>query len=450
MARSSSSNMRGRAADIAGPRMMFIVCLAALLLIGLVMVYSASSLSDVASGGNGATNLIKQAVFAFLGLFVLFVLWKVLPLSMWRTPILWIVFAVCFAFIVLVAVAGTEVNGARRWIDLGVTTFQPSEFCKISLVLVMACLAAHWRESRESLIVYTVKVLVLVGVPTLFIFLFQSDLGTAVIIAVGVFAVLWFDELPLPIVVFLFAAAVVLLIFFIFGSSYRSSRLLCYDPWNDGAGGLGDGYQFVHSYYAFAQGGIFGVGLGNSSEKFLYLPMADTDFIFSVIGEELGMVGCLVVMALFIGLLVSGLRIARSASSHFAMLVAASCTVMLVFQAFLNMGCAMGAFPSTGKPLPFISYGGSSMVASLILAGLVLQVSEDSSADTVHDRRRDNLRVVRVDDGRVPTYARRTYSDGGRSGLSPAAEQRRGASGFGGGSYGFGESRGSGIVGRRR
>ena len=227
----------------------------------------------------------------------------------------------------------------------------------------------------------------------------------------------WLGEAPWKAVAALVLGGIVLAAAATFFVSYRSDRMLYLDPWNDGEGGYGRGYQIIHSYYAFSQGGLFGVGLGNSREKFLYLPESETDFIFSIIGEEFGMVGALVVIGLFMALLYCGMRIARSAPDDFGTMVAGSLTVMIVFQAFLNIGCAMGVFPTTGKPLPFISSGGSSLVASFMMVGLVLAVSEASGEDREYERRRDDLRIVRATDG--PADERRA-----RVSLRPRAAQR--------------------------
>ena len=206
----------------------------------------------------------------------------------------------------------------------------------------------------------------------------------------------------------------------------------------DGDGGRGNGYQTIHSFYAFAEGGLFGVGLGNSSEKYDYLPEAETDFVFSIIGEEFGMLGALIVIALFCCILFSGMRIAAAAKTPVERIVAGSVTIMLVFQAFLNMGCVIGLVPTTGKPLPFVSAGGSSLIASIMMVAIILSVANNADAATVYDRRRANLRVVRaVDDDpyviQEPARDRRAgsarggrASSGRRGAASPSGAERIG------------------------
>lgn len=165
------------------------------------------------------------------------------------------------------------------------------------------------------------------------------------------------------------------------------------DPYNDGAEGYGDGYQLIRSYYAFAEGGFFGVGLGNSYEKYQYLPEAETDFIFAIIGEELGFCGCFLVIVLFSALIISGLLIAARSNSRFAAAISGSFVIMIGFQAFLNIMCVIGFAPTTGKPLPFISAGGSSVIATLMMVGFVLAGSEQDSLPDKYEKRRQGFKV---------------------------------------------------------
>ena len=165
------------------------------------------------------------------------------------------------------------------------------------------------------------------------------------------------------------------------------------NPYDDGAEGYGAGYQLIRSFYAFAEGGFFGVGLGNSYEKYQYLPEAETDFIFSIIGEELGMFGCMIVVALFAALIVSGLLIVARSNSRFNASVSGAFVIMIGFQAFLNIFCVIGFAPTTGKPLPFISAGGSSIIATLVMVGFILAGSENDALPDKYERRRKNFKV---------------------------------------------------------
>lgn len=251
------------------------------------------------------------------------------------------------------------------------------------------------RNGAIDLRMALVQGFVVILMPLMLIYTTQSDLGTTLICFAGILMVLWLGEVPLKVILGIVGAG---LIFALLASTigYRADRLIFLNPWNDGEGGLGAGYQLIHSFYAFSQGGLFGVGLGNSREKFLYLPMSETDFIYAIIGEELGLIGALLVVVLFVLFLYAGLKIAQVASDGFGTMLAGGLTAMIVFQAFLNIGCVLGVLPTTGKPLPFISSGGSSLMASLIMLGIILSVSQGSNAPSIYEQRRDDLRVVRA------------------------------------------------------
>ena len=382
------------APDVAGPRLVLLVVVLGLTLLGFVMIFSASSISAITEEGNQTSYLVDQVVFAVLGVTAGFVLWKVIPYEFWATGAIWVIWGIAVVLLLLTAAMGVAALGAQRWLVIGPISLQPSEFAKIAIVLMAAYQFSNLRARVADMRQFIVSIVVCVALPTLFLYATQSDLGTTAIIAVGILAVMWLGEVPLRVMIAVMVSLIVFALLAIVLSSYRGDRFLFLNPWNDGDNGRGSGYQLVHSYYAIAEGRIFGVGLGNSREKYLYLPESETDFIYSIICEELGMVGALVVIAAFLVLLWAGLRIARAASTDFGAMMAGSLAVMLVFQAFLNIGCAIGVFPTTGKPLPFISSGGSSLIASFMMVGLILAVSEGSSRQAVAERRRDSLTVI--------------------------------------------------------
>ena len=215
-----------------------------------------------------------------------------------------------------------------------------------------------------------------------------------------------------------------------FGDGYRGERMVYLHPWDDGENGFGAGYQTIHSLYALADGGLFGVGLGNSREKFLYLPANNTDYVFAVVCEELGVVGGMLIILCFLALLYFGLKISHQCGSSFSRGLSGSLITMLVFQAYLNIGCAISILPMTGKPLPFFSVGGSSMLATMIILGFVLacsRASEDETPEAEYARRRESLRVTtRVSDQGQRTsftgssdFLPRGYSGGSSLGGSP-------------------------------
>ena len=382
-------------ASIHGPRIGFLLCVLALVLIGFVMVYSAGSISNINNGVDAFKSLTDQVMYAVFGALIAFAIYRFIPVSIWRTKWLWAALALLVVVILLTALVGVDNYGAKRWLRLGPVTIQVSEFAKIVFALVSARIYTDFVSGEISGRRCFAGFFLLVLVPLALIYKSQSDLGTTMICIVAILAVLWYGELPIGIFAIIVAVIVVFGLIAMFGTGYRANRWAFLNPWDDGQGGRDAGYNIIHSYYALAEGGLFGVGLGNGHEKYQYLFASDSDFVFAVIGEEFGMVGCLAVIALFLGVLYTGTLIARSARDDFSMMIAGGLTIALVFQAFLNIACAIGVFPTTGKPLPFISSGGSSILASLIMVGLILSVSRDAASSDEFDRRRSSLRVVR-------------------------------------------------------
>ena len=383
------------ASDVIGPRLIMLLCVLGLTLLGFVMIYSASSISAMSEDISTASYLIDQLGFAVVGVIAMFVLWKVVPYRFWEGPAIWVIWGVAVALLLLTAVMGLSALGAQRWLRLGPISLQPSEFVKIAIVLMAAKLFSEFRMGLADPRTFIVQMIIFIVAPTGFLFATQSDLGTTAIIALGVLGVMWLGEVPLRTILIVIGCLVVFALGATVFSSYRGDRFLYLNPWNDGENGFGRGYQIIHSYYAFAEGGIFGTGLGNSREKYLYLPESETDFIYAIIGEELGLIGAVAVIVVWLILLWAGMRIARAATDDFGAMISGALTIMLVFQAFLNIGCVIGVFPTTGKPLPFISSGGSSLIASFMMIGLILSVSEDTGGRSVYEGRRDDLRVVR-------------------------------------------------------
>lgn len=407
-------------ASIHGPRIGFLLCVLALVLIGFVMVYSAGSISNINNGVDAFKSLTDQVMYAVFGALIAFAIYRFIPVSIWRTKWLWAALALLVVVILLTALVGVDNYGAKRWLRLGPVTIQVSEFAKIVFALVSARIYTDFVSGEISGRRCFAGFFLLVLVPLALIYKSQSDLGTTMICIVAILAVLWYGELPIGIFAIIVAVIVVFGLIAMFGTGYRANRWAFLNPWDDGQGGRDAGYNIIHSYYALAEGGLFGVGLGNGHEKYQYLFASDSDFVFAVIGEEFGMVGCLAVIALFLGVLYTGTLIARSARDDFSMMIAGGLTIALVFQAFLNIACAIGVFPTTGKPLPFISSGGSSILASLIMVGLILSVSRDAASSDEFDRRRSSLRVVRREEDGTGDSPR----DAARSGARRSTRDR--------------------------
>lgn len=402
MALTTQNAKRGETpAYIMGPRIVLLLSVLALMLIGVVMIYSASSVTAITEASsldeaNPTKEAFSQILYALVGSAIALGIWKLFPYRGFRGVIIIGIWVLCMVLLLLTWIMGVTALGAQRWLSLGPIGIQPSEFAKICFVITAACIMTDIRDGRISFWRGVAYAAAFVLVPLVFLYWSQSDLGTTVICFVGILSALWLGEVPAKPFIILLAAIIIFVIIGVFAVGYRSDRLIFMNPWNDGENGQGTGYQIIHSYYAFSEGGLFGVGLGNSHEKFSYLPEAETDFVFSIIGEELGMVGALLVIALFLAFLWAGMQIARQAPDNFGTMLAGALTIMIVFQAFLNIGCVIGVLPTTGKPLPFISAGGSSLIATLIMVGIILSVSQAAAGPSVYDRRRADLRVVKA------------------------------------------------------
>ncbi len=374
------------------PRVMVALSTLALVVLGLVMVYSSSSITAFVEQGDSTGEAIKQCLFVIIG--VVFAVGAILfgKHDFLRGTGALIFWGVCMALLVLTALLGTVGLGAKRWLIVGPVSIQISEFAKIAFVLLAARIAEDYRNGAIDMYEALKQAAIFIIIPLGFLFVTQSDLGTTLICCVGLFMVLVLSGLPSRIIVGILAVGAVLVLVAILLSSYRSDRLFNFlDPWSDEQG---TGYQLIHSFKALAAGGFFGVGIGNSYEKLQYLPEAETDFIFAIIGEELGLFGALLVICAFLVFLRGGFLIASQSKSMFSGFVAAGLTTMIVFQAFLNIACVVGLFPTTGKPLPFISSGGSSMISSLLLVGIILAISFDSHNEDEYRQRREQLHVV--------------------------------------------------------
>jgi cell division protein FtsW len=341
-----------------------------LLTLGLVMVLSASSIEAYRSSGSMFSVFQKQAIWVGLGLPLMWLASR-LPVRLYRrmaSPLL--VVSLILLGLVLVPGVGEEVNGNRNWIDLGGPfLLQPSEGAKLAIVLWGADLLARkhrlltqWSHLLVPLVptVAAMVALVLVG----------GDMGTAVVLLAIPMALLFYVGAPLRLFAALTLALGVLLALMIHLEPYRVRRVTSFlDPF---AEYHGSGWQGAQSIFALASGGLSGVGLGASREKWGYLPEAHTDFIFAVIGEELGLLGTLAVLLLFAALGYAGLRIARRSRDRFVVLAAAAVTAWLLVQALVNIGAVLGVLPITGIPLPLVSYGGSALLPTMVALGRLL------------------------------------------------------------------------------
>jgi cell division protein FtsW len=357
------------------PDFVLIVLTLSLLAIGLIMVYSASAVWADYKFGDSFYFAKRQLLFAGAGVMAMFFLMNV-EYWIWRS---WskVILLVCFALLILVLVpgVGTVRNGSRSWIGVGAFSIQPSEFMKLAMIVFLA----KYLSERQKYITSFKKGLV----PTLsLVFLafglimLQPDLGTGTVM-VGTCIVMIFIS-GAQIKHFAGFAFVGLIGFagLILSAPYRMNRITSYlDPWSDP---LGTGFQIIQSMYAIGPGGLFGLGLGESRQKFFYLPEPQNDFIFAILAEELGFIGGSIVLLLFTLLLWRGIRVALGAPDLYGSFLAVGIISMVAIQVMINVGVVTGLMPVTGITLPFLSYGGSSLTLVLAAIGILLNVSRYS------------------------------------------------------------------------
>jgi cell division protein FtsW len=349
----------------------------------LVMVYSASAVIGLESSQyhqRPTYFLWKQATFGLLGLALMPVFMK-LDYRYYRQPaVIWTALLVTGVALVVCVMFGPRINGARRWLPIPGLGVQPSEFAKIVVIFFVAAILERRMDRIDDLRYSLVPVgLVLGGVVGLI--MRQPDLGTAlsiiVIVAVMIFAAgISYRYIFGLLLVSLPAATIVLM-----SADYRRRRMMVFlNPWGDP---LGDGFQVIQSLIAVGTGGVFGRGLMAGVQKLFYLPYPHTDFIYAVIGEELGLAGSTVVLACFCVIAWRGLRTAMRAPDRFGAFLALGLTSMIVVQAFFNISVVLGLLPTKGIPLPFVSFGGSSLLMSMVGMGILLNVSQHASASHV-------------------------------------------------------------------
>jgi len=348
-----------------------------LLAFGAVMVYSASSATTLLQGrGNGSGYLVRYVIYGSIGLLIMRLLARdgVRLLTRVTGPLL----AASFVLVLAVHVPhiGVSVNGARRWIGTGPLQFQPSELMKLALVLYAAALLARRPQRVYDLRELVNPLLAVVAAATLLI-VTQPDLGTALVIAFTVAAMLVAAGISLRTMAMIAGAAFAVVVLYALVRPYARALLTSFlDPWAHAAG---SGFQAVQGQIAIGSGGLFGVGPGQSVQKIFYLPEAPTDFILAVIAEELGVVGVCALMFLYGLIAYAGLRTAKAARSFYSALIAVGVTSLIVSQALLNTCAVLGLAPLTGVPLPFVSYGSSSLIVMLAGMGLLMNVAAGGS-----------------------------------------------------------------------
>lgn len=367
-----------------------------LLILGLIMVFSASNVVTYASDGVSLTVTQKQAMFAVVGLAAMFVVSRLSVRQLRRAAPFVLVASLAGLLLVFVPVIGVSVYGQRNWISFGGPfQFQPSELAKLGLVLWAADLLTRkrrWLHEWHHLLVPLVPVWLLIVV----LIVAEGDLGTTIVMFPILAALLLVAGAPARVFVLAGASLVVMVGLLSVTVPYRLRR---FSTWlNPEADASGAGYQIIHGWQGLATGGLSGTGLGASREKWGRLPEAHTDFIFAIIGEELGLIGAVMLLLAFALLTVAAVRVAMASNDLFVRLTTAGILAWIVGQAMINVGAVLGLLPITGLPLPMVSYGGSSLLMCLVAMGVLLAFarSQPAAASALHARRRgsDRARVI--------------------------------------------------------
>ena len=345
---------------------------AIIMIIGIVMVYSSSYIYAKEIYGTSLYFFLKQIMFSLLGVGLAYIVSKTKK-DFWPKYAVGIhLLATLFLLFTLIPPLGDAVKGAYRWVNLFGLKFQPGEFVKVTIILSSICFFEQFekRQKKENIIH---AFFLLLPLP---IFMAQPDFGTFSICFISIAFVCYLSDFPRRVFYLFLGAGILATIPLLLSRPYRVERIFSFlDPWKNAKG---SGFQIIQSYLAFASGAIMGQGLGNSNEKLFYLPEAHNDFIFSVIGEETGLLGVVVVVASFAFFLYIGFNMALLLREGYYRLLAAGLSFLVALQAFLNMGVVLGLLPTKGLNLPFISYGGSSLVANFFSLGLLLLCAKKS------------------------------------------------------------------------
>ncbi|MCX7794674.1 MAG: putative lipid II flippase FtsW [Thermodesulfovibrionales bacterium] len=339
--------------------------------IGVLMVYSSTSVSPE-TGTQSYYYLKKHLLTFFIGL-LLMIFFTYTDISTIKAMAIPLLFFSFFLLLLVFTGLGFTAGGARRWLRLWPTVFQPSELAKLSMVIFLSWYMARERFESDRLRDILIPVFVMACFQVVFIK--QPDFGAFMTFGILTFSMIYLSGARLRYILS-FGVLLIPVIYYLIKEPYRWKRIVAFlDPWRDPAG---SGFQLIQSLIAFGSGGLTGVGLGESKQKLLYLPAIHNDFIFALVGEELGFIGASIVVLLFLWLFLRGMRIAKNTVDGFSFYLASGISLMLAIQAVVNFAVSTGLAPTKGLPLPFISYGGSSLVVNMTAVGILLNISKNS------------------------------------------------------------------------
>lgn len=339
---------------------------------GLIMIYSASYIWASYKYNNAYKFIINQGIFFVIGLFLMLFISKIDYKFLEKKSNLLFFSSLILLVLVLIPGVGTVRNGSRSWFGIGSFGVQPSEFMKLSFIIFTSKYLKNNEKNIKSFKKGLLPILFLILV-VFFLIMLQPDFGTGTIIVMSIMGLLFVGGANFSFFVRIGIVGIIGVIGLIIAAPYRLARILSFlDPWKDP---LGSGFQIIQSLYAIGPGGLLGFGLGNSRQKHFYLPEPQTDFIFSIISEELGFLGVIIVSILFLAIIIKGFKISKKSNDLFSKYLAFGITFQFAFQTVLNLMVVVGLIPVTGVTLPFLSYGGSSLLITLCSMGIILNIS---------------------------------------------------------------------------
>lgn len=346
-----------------------------LVILGVIMIYSSSAIMAWEKYKDPYFFVKRQISWVIISLVLLVILTQISYERVKKASVPLMFIGIMLLLILLIPNVGKSVGGAKRWINLGPFSFQPSEFMKVALLFYLAKSLAQKGEKLKLFVDgYLPYLIILTSI--FFLIMMQPDFGSVVVLGATAFLLFFVAGVPMRFLLPTFLAALLFGILAVYSVSFRRTRVFThFDPWQDP---MGSGFQMVQSFLALGQGGLFGLGLGEGKQKLFYLPAPHNDFIFAVIGEELGFIGTSVVLILFAILIWKGLRIAFRCTDPFGCYLSFGLTLSLALQVITNVGVVTGLLPTKGLPLPFISLGGSSLIANMASIGLLLKISEET------------------------------------------------------------------------
>ena len=346
-----------------------------LVLIGILFVYSASMYSAEINYNNKYHFLIKQIIGALLGLASMIFFSNFNYHRLKKFGLIAVIVSFVCLILVFVPFIGVENYGAKRWIGFGPITIQASEIAKFGFILFSACYLSNHADKTRSF--KTLLPVIGVGGAMCVLILLEPNMSVAICVALTLIVMLFIGGLRIKHMAILGSAGVMAIPILIFAEPYRIKRLTAFlNPW---ASPKGEGFQLIQSLYSLGAGGLFGVGLFNSRQKYLFLPFSESDFIFSIIGEEIGFIGCVFVLLIFMVVIINGIKIAYNCKERFGCYLATGITCIIAIQVFINVAVVTGSIPPTGLPLPFISAGSTSLIVFMSAIGILSNISKQST-----------------------------------------------------------------------